>query len=337
MSDKNLVARIGQIATKGKHKERFLFVGTIEPVESRDRFFYLIEIDTPWVDGERIKKTIVNTLSQSWHASGEKLENFEAAIKKVNAALGELSQGGEHEWIGKLNSIIGLISGEQLIFSQTGRISGYLFRGNKISHITEKPIEEDEIHPLKTFVSIIDGSVAALDKVIIANSELYSHFSLDRLRRIFTELNYKDAIEEIVKNLRRAKIKDANMIVFDLPGENVDEEEPGDKPDIILLDDIPDSKASHYTKTIFKGLGSGAKATGRGAKKLAEYWSKSIQPKISEKLKKAGESRGESSKKFQPKTERFDRSPKVNYFNRNSKKNNLSSNIGNVLTTSACF
>ncbi|MCL5795201.1 MAG: hypothetical protein M1338_02490, partial [Patescibacteria group bacterium] len=62
MSDKNLVARIGQIATKGKHKERFLFVGTIEPAESQDRFFYLIEIDTPWVDGEKIKNAIVGTL-----------------------------------------------------------------------------------------------------------------------------------------------------------------------------------------------------------------------------------------------------------------------------------
>lgn len=321
MSDNNLVARIGQIATKGKHKERFLFVGTIEPVNSQDKFFYLIEIDTPWVDGEKIKNTIVNTLSEGWRATGEKLEAFETKIKKINAALGDLSQAGEHEWIGKLNSIIGIISGEQLIFSQTGRISGYLFRGNKISHITEKPLEEDEIHPLKTFVSIIDGSVAALDKVIIANSELYSHFSLDRLRHIFTELNYKDGIEEIVKNLRRSKIKDANMIVFELLNSEASEADETDKPNIILLDDIPDSKALHYTKTVFKGLGSGAKATGKGAKKFAEFWQRSVAPKISEKAKNICSSTKKiSSGTLKPSTEKFDRVPKVNYFNKKTSK-----------------
>ncbi|MCX6810664.1 MAG: hypothetical protein NTY30_02940 [Candidatus Berkelbacteria bacterium] len=320
MSDKNLVARIGQIATKGKHKERFLFVGTIEPKDSLDRFFYLIEIDTPWVDGEKIKKAIVGTLGDDWHDGSDNADSFETVIKKINAALGDVSQAGEHEWIGKLNAIVGLISGGELIFSQTGKISGYLFRGNKISHITEKPVENEEAHPLKTFVSIIDGSVAALDKVIIANTEFYAHLSLDRLRQIFATLSYKDAIAEITKNLRRSKIRDVNLMVFDLLDEENQLEED-EKPDIIFLDDIPDSAPMHYTKMFFKGLGRGAKATGRGAKKFGEFWSKQIQPKVSSGTKNIGSRIKDSSgKTLQPITERLGSVPRVNYFNRKSNK-----------------
>jgi len=320
MSDKNLVARIGQIATKGKHKERFLFVGTIEPNNSLDRFFYLIEIDSPWVDGEKIKNAIVGTLGQDWRGSSDNADSFENVIKKINAALGDLSQAGEHEWIGKLNAIVGLISAGELIFSQTGKISGYLFRGNKISHITEKPVENEEAHPLKTFVSIIDGSVSALDKVIIANSEFYAHLSLDRLRQIFSTFSYKDAIVEITKNLRRSKIKDVNLMVFDL--QDIESQlEEDERPDIILLDDIPDSAPMHYTKMFFKGLGRGAKATGRGAKKLGEFWSKQIQPKVSSGTKNIGSRIKDSSgKTLQPITDRLGSIPKVNYFNKKTNK-----------------
>ncbi|MEI6144290.1 MAG: hypothetical protein WCP91_01680 [Candidatus Berkelbacteria bacterium] len=329
MSDKNLVAGIGAIATKGKHKERFLFVGTIEPKDTLDRFFYLIEIDSPWVDGEKIKNAIVGTLGDDWHLGADKAESFETVIKKINAALGEVSQSGEHEWVGKLNAIIGLISGGELIFSQTGRISGYLFRGNKISHITEKPVEGEEAHPLKTFVSIIDGSVAALDKVIIANTEFYSHLSLDRLRQIFATFSYKDAIAEITKNLRKSKIRDVNLMVFDLRDIESQLEED-EKPDIIFLDDIPDSAPLHYTKMFFKGLSSGAKATGRGARKAGEFWAKNIQPKISSGAEKVGSKiKDTSGKTLRPVTERLGSVPKVNYFNR--KTNSGSGFLSNIV------
>ena len=196
MSDKNLVARIGQIATSGKHKDCFLFVGTIEAKATLEQFFYLIEIDSPWAAGEKIRDCLINTLGNFYNPDGkkDKVEAFEEVIKKINQELGNLSQSGENEWIGKLNSIIGLISGDELLFSQTGKISGYLFRTDKISHITEKSLETEEIHPLKTFLSIINGNVAAGDKVIIANSELYSRLSLDRLRQIFSSFKYKEAL-----------------------------------------------------------------------------------------------------------------------------------------------
>ncbi|PIU24128.1 hypothetical protein COT12_02725 [Candidatus Berkelbacteria bacterium CG08_land_8_20_14_0_20_39_8] len=321
MSDINLVARIGQIATKGKHKEKFLFVGAEEPNQSLDRFFYIIEIESPWVNGEKIRQTIVEVLETKLKGA-DKAESFESTIKKINAELGELSQSGEHEWIGKLNAIIGFISNNELIFSQTGRISGYLFRGNKISHITEKPAEDEDIHPLKTFVSIIDGNITKGDKIIIANSEFYSHLSLDRLRQFFAAFPFDSAIDEIVKTLRHSKIKDVNLISFDL----VDKDDPNSEnlePKIVILDDIPDSPLKRYSKTIFRGLSAGAKTTGRGVKTIGKFWMNSIQPKISSGSKKVGQRiKKTSDKTFRPVGERLGSVPKVNYFNRKSSRDN---------------
>ena len=76
-----------------------------------------------------------------------------------------------------------------------------------------------------------------------------------------------------------------------------------------------------YSKSLFKGLSAGAKASAKGAGRAAEFWSKSIEPKISSGLKSAGEkTRNFSSSKFKPAAEKFDKTPRVNYFNRGSKK-----------------
>jgi len=317
MSAKNLVARIGQIATRGKHKDRFLFVGVCEPRSSLEKIFYLIEIDSPWVNGEKIKNIIVNTLDESWRSADRKdrIDTFEETIKKINLGLGDLAHSGEHEWIGKLNAIIGLSAGNQLIFSQTGKISGYLFRGNKISHITEKPLETEEAHPLKTFISIINGSVALKDKAIVGNAGLYTHLSLDRLRQILSTYSYKDAIAEITKTLRRSRIKDVNLMVFDFVGEDEVTTPDDDKPDIILLDDIPDSKPLHYTKVFFKGAAKGAKATGKGIKIFGKFWMRVVQPKISGKARAvSGRVKDLSTRALKPVSEKLGTVPRVNYF-----------------------
>lgn len=319
MSAKDLVARIGQVATTGKHKDRFLYVGTIEPKDSLEKFFYLIEIDTPWVDGEKIKNVIINTIGENYQPNNkEKSDAFEEVIKKINLNLGDLSQAGEHEWIGKLNAIVGLVAGEELIFSQTGNISGYLFRGNKISHITEKPLETDEVHPLKTFLSVINGNVADKDKVAIANNQFYSHLSLDRLRQILLTFKYKDAVAEIVRILLRAKVKDANLIVFDFLNEDEANTDIDEKPNIIFLDNIPDSHFIHFSKLFFRGASKGARATGRGLVKFGQFWMKSVQPKISTGAKNLGRGTKKISKgAFVTASEKLTAGPKVNYFGRN--------------------
>jgi len=317
MLDTNLVARIGVIATKGKHKEGFLFVGATEPNDNLGRFFYLIEIDSPWVDGEKIKKTILNSF-QKFPLSDRKTSNFESIIKEINFALGEISQAGEHEWIGKLNAIIGIISGNQLIFTQTGRISGYLFRGNKISHITEKPLENDDLHPLKTFVSIIDGNISPSDKIVIANSKFYSHTPIDQLRQTLATVDYKNAIADICKKLRRSKIRDVNSLIFEISDNNPDDS-TNELPEIVILDEIPDSPAVVYFKLFKKGAVIFGKSIFRGAKSLIILWNKSIQPKINSFLNSKSKNRPSSVNHFRDSSTKNSDSLKINYFNKKTK------------------
>lgn len=325
MSKDNLVAKIGQIATQGKHKNRFLYVGTVEPKNLTDCFFYLIEIDTPWVNGEKIRDAIVFELLENQHHTDGKItaDQFEQTVKKINDNLAELAGQGEHEWIGKLNSIIGIVSGNEIIFSQTGNISGYLFRADKISHITEKPLDKSELLPQKTFLSIINGEVGNNDKVIIANSKLYSHISLDRLRQTLTSMKYKDAIDELSKSLRKIKIKDVNVIIFDFLNSKEVSNDQTEKPNIIILDDIPESKFLHYSKIVYKGTVSRVKQTGRGIKTAVSWWEKNIQPKITKKIKNvSGKAKNISANTIKPVSEKFSGLPKINYFNQEHKSKN---------------
>lgn len=314
MSKENLVAKIGQIATRGKHKDGFLYVGTVEPKGSTSVFFYLIEIDTPWVNGEKVRDAIVFQLLESRPDDRVTIENFESTVKRINNSLADITEQGEHEWIGKLNSIIGVVSNSEIIFSQTGNISGYLFRANKISHITEKSVENEEKLPQKTFLSIINGEIAEGDKVIIANSKLYSHFSLERLRQNLTSFKYRDAIDEIARSLRKIKVRDVNLMIFEFASQN--ESNGSEKPEIILLDEIPESKILHYSKIIYRGTITGVKATGKGAKSAVSWWEKNIQPKISDRFKKTSSKAKEvGSSALKPVSEKISGLPKINYFN----------------------
>ena len=333
MSDGDLVARIGTIATKGKHKERFLFVGAIEPVSPQERFFYIIEIDTPWVDGEKIKDTIVRELiGTSQSQSSNSVDLFELAVKKINNNLAEIASSGDHEWIGKLNSIIGLISENEIIFSQTGNISGYLFRGNKISHITEKPVEKSELLPQKTFLSLINGEIAIGDRVVIANSKLYAHFSLDRLRQILLNFKYQDAINEIAKNLKKIKVRDVNLMVFEFETETDSKSDKKNlKPEIIILDEIPESKIIHYSKLIYKSTIIGTKKAGKGVKIVADWWQKNIQPKISKKITDFKTNRNNSvSERTKTTSHKSSDLPKINYFH-NQGSNNIPRRISGFI------
>ncbi|MCX6812125.1 MAG: hypothetical protein NTW79_00665 [Candidatus Berkelbacteria bacterium] len=342
MSAKNLVAQIGQVATKGKHKDGFLFIGTIEPENTPARFFYLIEIESPWVAGEKIRDTILDALTSGLSDDKKNpTDDFEETIKNINLALGDLSQSGEHEWIGKLNAIVGVVDGDELVFSQTGKISGYLFRGNKISHITEKPISADEVHPLKTFVSLIDGNVDADDKIVIGNSNLYSRLTLDKIRDLVNSGDHRIAIAEMVKILRRSKVKDINSIVINFSGTLADDTKTDDgsanrriddRPEIIILDDIPDSPLLHYSKVIYRGVKAGAKVSGRATvasgKKLAEFWARNISPKLSSSAKKVGSRAREfGGAAIKPVSNKFG-APRVNYFS--GKKNRRGSFFTNL-------
>ena len=312
MSSKQILSRTGRIATLGKHNDGFLFVGVLEDDQSPDlaKFFYLLEINSPWINGEEFKSAVVSpfeNLKPKDLADG-KLDLFEQQIKLVNLNLATLAAKDNTDWKGKINGIVGLISNNEILFSQTGDIGGYLFRQNKISQITEKP-EAEDFRPNSVFISIISGKVAARDKVVIANQRFYQSTPLDRLRAIFNQGDLHSWVEAIAKNLKASKNKISNSLIFHFIDSENAENEIVAEPPIIILDEIIESPFSKSAKKFY-----------HRSRELAKRFHIAMRDKVVPKLASGAKTLGKNTKivgsaAFKPVVNKIGSTPKINHFN----------------------
>lgn len=204
------------LATQEKIDGRELACGKISNNPASDNFlFYLIEVNSTYPNSKVIKKTI-QILENNCKTNGYELadDNFEKILQNVNEGLARLAESGENGWIGNLNAIIGLVNHNELLMSQTGNITGYIFRKNKISAIAEKNSVESNFHPLKTFTEITAGQMIASDHIVFGNFDLFSRISLDRIRTITAANDFHKEIIELHHYLRKHRVKDVNAIVI---------------------------------------------------------------------------------------------------------------------------
>src|SRR5690606_8260025 len=101
---------------------------------------YIFEITQPWFPSSRVLPSILETI----HENHPKLtpakhvaDQFEELLKRINEQLNAISEGGETDWIGNLNGLILVISGNELHFSQTGTCPAYMLQKNRIRQITD--------------------------------------------------------------------------------------------------------------------------------------------------------------------------------------------------------
>ena len=333
------------LATKEKLRDRFLFVGKVVDINNPDSFiFYLIEILTPWFPSTKVEKIISDILENNFKSTNFGLPEFEQALREINDSMGILSQEGENDWIGNLNAIIGLVSGDQLHISLTGNISGYLIRKNKITSITDGLSQEYDSNPLKSFINITSGELQHSDRVIIANVSLYDFLSIDRLRKIITELPAKSAIFEMHRGLRRIKAEEASAIV--LEGSNVDPE-PNLKelPEILYLDkgvkgwlEKSVEKATPIAKSLYHGivavLKAGASKSKEGVIGAKHRWDQSYGPRTKKFMRQAKDATQNKLSHINfktSKTEQYKASNiRVNPYNK--KPSNFSKNALNFLS-----
>ena len=241
MSKNDLKIQSAIVTTKEKLPNRLLITGKLVYPETYDNvfLFYIIEINCSWTSCTKVKKAIVDELEQAVKIGITNIGQFESLVNNINEALDKVSVDGENIWIGKINAIIGLINHTELILTQTGSLSGYIFRGKKISSLVELSLPSD--HPLKTFIDITEGELAAGDKLIFANSTLFDHFSLDRLRQLTGIKSAKESILELSRNLRRNRVYDVNSIIIEaVPLDQIENKETNDLPEIIYLDNPDD-------------------------------------------------------------------------------------------------
>lgn len=298
------------LATKEKLPDRLLAVGK-RNLQDDSFVFYLIEILLPVAQSQKVKKALlstfesypVNTTAESW---------LESILDEINRALNKLSENGENFWIGKINTILGIVSTHNIDIAQSGNISGYIFRNGKISSLTENVDLKSDPHPLRTFSDIISGQLTNGDKIIFGNSELYNHLSLDRIRRTTQALSAKESTLELCKYLKKMRVDNVNTIIIETDskkeeGTDLTSELPEiiylDQPDETLLCIIGKKMAPHVKNSYEnskKLYGTVKKHTAKHSKVLLEKakknWKESTGPKTKEFLSSSGK---ETSKLFQ--------------------------------------
>lgn len=186
---------------------------------SMGEVFSLVEILTPWFPTAQIGQTIIQTFSDSYYNGGSTsdLVNFENSLKKVNTSLALITQNGETDWLGNLNSILGVIVENKIHLAQAGKSEAYMFRDGKINHLTEGLASSNsESHPLNTFSNITSGELKNQDKILIASPDLYKNLSIENLRQIIGLSTPKEAVMQIGKLLKKKKVSTVNMLIINL-------------------------------------------------------------------------------------------------------------------------
>lgn len=249
MAKNDVLIRYAFLTTSERLPDRFLFSGKLLDEENLSAsLFYLFEISSPWSACVKVKKSILEVLENSFHGDLNSDEEFEKLLQKVNEALNSLAKKGENSWIGNINGIIGLFSGNEVSLAQTGRISGYIFRKGKISSLTENFHLKEELHPLKTFSDITSGKLIPDDRIVFGNMELYNHQSLDRIRRTMEGLPVKEALQILFRNLRRSKVLNVSAILVETePSGQIEK-----KPDLGLPETASLAEAEETFTSVLK-------------------------------------------------------------------------------------
>jgi hypothetical protein len=322
MADK-LTVKFAKITGKERLPDRMLYSGYFETDDPKKlalgQIFYFIEIVVPWFPNTQIGHSIINSLTESFYdqSSLDTALNLENALRSVNGRLADIAGESEGDWLKNLNAVIGVVKNDEIIFSQVGNLSGYLFRDDKISQITESLSLRREVSPLKVFESLISGQIEAGDKVFFANTQLFNHISVDRVRINLGAEHIEDGLEKIFQHLKKIKGKEVNVLTFEANTESAFQNRAlSNCPSVFYLDLPIESRLLQYRKMVEPH----AKAVAKHSKKIYDltkigfrksriYLSHKVAPKVIIAAKRtsdvAAKSFGQANEKLMPKIKEF--------------------------------
>lgn len=224
-----------RIINSQKLDDRFLTAQVIESsdeVENMGRLFVVLEINRPWFPISQIGSRLIQTIKRSYFSqeSTSDLVNFENTIKEVNESLVRLTEQGETEWIGHLNSIILLQNEKEIHIASTGHSLAYLIREGKISQISEVDVNDPQ--PLKTFSSITSGTLLSEDQMILGNTGFFDVVDLARQKNDLATVSPYQMGLKFAKHIKKNKVKTVSSIIIKLAPESL----IIDEPEVIYLD-----------------------------------------------------------------------------------------------------
>ena len=186
---------------KKKENRPFLEILIEEPENiSRKNLGILVgifQINDYSEDSSYIVNYLISVIKKEYFAKTNRgpVENFEAALHKANLALSGLATHENINWIGHINAVCAVIEKNNLLLSVTGTASAFLLRKNALVEITENPLEEMEISPLKTFQDVISGKIENGDKLFFTTQELFELFSLEEIKKSALKFSRENFIQ----------------------------------------------------------------------------------------------------------------------------------------------
>ncbi len=188
-------------------------------------------------DSAYIANFLTSVLKKEFYASTRRdtEASLEAALAKVNIALGELARHDSTQWVGKVDGAVCVFTQNSVCFSSCGRGAIQLFRDNRLMHISVS--SEDATDILSTFSDIACGPLHNKDSFIIASREFetvlphdeceracirYTHTEREQLFRTAL-VNQTDGSCVHIVDITPARVAiSRRAAAFDFDGEEVD-------------------------------------------------------------------------------------------------------------------
>lgn len=182
----------------------------------REEVFALIELAEKPVGGEELIRAIFATVKEVCFLdqTQDSFERFETALKEINAVIADARETLPNKHIGRINAVVGLLSGNDLHLTQAGEAEGYLIRRGTITTITEGLTPDEAVD---IFVNIASGTVENHDKIVLASERLLRYATKTELTKIFSP--NKDiglALEELDEIIVLEGAQTTGVFAFDI-------------------------------------------------------------------------------------------------------------------------
>lgn len=164
----------------------------------REEVFAIIELADRPSGGEDLIRTIFQTLQEICFVGPDQdaYERFETALKEVNAVVAEFRESLSNKNLGRLNAVIGFLSGRELHITQAGEAEAYLIRKGALTTVTEGL--SGDATAVDAFVNIASGRTENRDKVLLATERLLRYATKNELTKIFSpHKEIASALEEL--------------------------------------------------------------------------------------------------------------------------------------------
>jgi hypothetical protein len=261
------------------------------PAEQQHGSIYaVIEIEDKSGRAEEIAEKIIDLLYEHYYEDTEKepLAAFEGALAKINDELTERSSEGQIEWLGKLNAVLAVLTGNNLHVTQAGKAEAYLYRGEYVMHVTDG-LAGDSVNPQRTFINIASGDLTEKDRLAIVTPGVFFKISKSELKKYATEKSPRVAAEDLSRLLigDNGTTKPNAILLMEMvsPESFVNDETADEKTEVW----VPDKESTE------EKLGEGVAG---GTVKIFDYLGKAYEgasvflvqkaiPRIKQSLKKA--------------------------------------------------